>query len=237
MITADALMVIAGLVLVKRVRGEVQHTIVQTLIAQNQLVRLRLSLRSLTLCLRHKHIIVQITLIHGPQVYKTEHQDNTHGILLLQFAEYNSQQHTCTHQNNIERTHGISRKHGLTHLCQISHQRLDILSRQTLDGTQLARRDKAVEEHRRHHRKQQGNTTRQQEANANILHSWLQQLGLVHQLLQRQHGEQGYRKLCDDEYRRHRTELGVHRHIVEEEIRKAHEVLTPRQEYRQNGSC
>ena len=49
MISTDALMIVAGLVLVERVRGEVQHTVVETLVTQNQLIRLCLLLRGLSL--------------------------------------------------------------------------------------------------------------------------------------------------------------------------------------------
>ena len=49
MISTDALMIVAGLVLVEGVRGEVQHTVVETLVTQNQLIRLCLLLRGLSL--------------------------------------------------------------------------------------------------------------------------------------------------------------------------------------------
>ena len=97
MITTDALMIVTGLVLVECVRSEVQHTIVEVLVAQNQFVGLRLLLWSLTLSLGHEHTIVEITLVHCPQVDQAEHEDNSDGILLLQLAVHESQKDACTY--------------------------------------------------------------------------------------------------------------------------------------------
>ena len=99
----------------------------------------------------------------------------------------------------------------------------------------LAGGNKAVEEHRRHQREQHGDTTRQDKAgNQRYL-----QLFLFHfsteQLLQGQHGQQRDGELSNHKDGGHRTELGVHRHIVDEEVCKAHKILSPRQEDRQNG--
>ena len=49
MVTTDALVIVAGLVLIEGVRGKVQHTVVETLVTQDQLVRLCLLLRGLSL--------------------------------------------------------------------------------------------------------------------------------------------------------------------------------------------
>ena len=86
MVTTDALMIVAGLILVERIRCEVQHTIVKTLITQDELVGLCLLLRCLTLRLGHKHLVVQITLIDLPEIEETEHENSTDGIGLLQLA-------------------------------------------------------------------------------------------------------------------------------------------------------
>ena len=107
--------------------------------------------------------------------------------------------------------------------------------RNTLQGLHLAGGDEAVEEHRWHQREQQGDNARQQERDTHILHPRLHQFRLVKQLLQRQHRQQGDGELGDDEYRGHRTELGVHRHIVDEEVRQTHKVLTPREHDTQYG--
>ena len=92
MIATNTLMVVRSLVLVEGVRSEVQHTVV-TLIAgilQDELIRIGLGLRSLALTLVYEHIVVQVALVHCPHINKTEHQDNPHGIFLLQFSESDS---------------------------------------------------------------------------------------------------------------------------------------------------
>ena len=91
MIATDTLMIIAGLVFIKRIRGEVQYSIVECLVAQNQFIRLCLLLRSLTLTFWNKHLVVQITLVHRPQVNEAEHHNDSHGILFLQLAKCYSQ--------------------------------------------------------------------------------------------------------------------------------------------------
>ena len=45
--------------------------------------------------------------------------------------------------------------------------------------------------------------------------------------LEGQHGKERDGELGDDEDRGYRTELGVHRHIVDEKVGQRHEVLTP----------
>ena len=95
-------MIIGGLVLVECVRCKIQHTIVEILVAQDQLIGLCLLLRSLTFSLRNEHLIVQITFVHRPKINETEHQDDTYRIFFLQLAKSHGQQDSCTYQNNIE---------------------------------------------------------------------------------------------------------------------------------------
>ena len=63
----------------------------------------------------------------------------------------------------------------------------------------------------------------------------LQQLGLVDQLLQGEHGQQRYGKLGNDQDAGHGTELGIEGYIVEEEVCERHEVTTPRQQHGEDG--
>ena len=156
-------MIVGGLILIEGVRCEIQHTVVETLVVQDLFVGLCHLLRCLTLTLRHKHLVVEVTLVHRPEIHETDHEDDADSILLLQFAKSKCEQDTRSHQDDIERTQGIAGKHGLTHLRQISHQRSHMFCWQTLQRLHLTRRDKTAEECRRHHREQQGNNTRQQE--------------------------------------------------------------------------
>ena len=102
-----------------------------------------------------------------------------------------------------------------------------MLGGQTLKSVQFTGRDKAAEKRRWHQREQQRDTTRQQKRYAYILHSRLHQLWFIEDLFQSHHGQQRDRKLSNHEDRGDGTELVVHRYIVEEEVGKAHEVLTP----------
>ena len=56
-----------------------------------------------------------------------------------------------------------------------------------------------------------------------------QAVGIGHNLFQGEHRKQGYREFCNDEDAGDGAELVVHRHVIQEEIRKAHEVFAPRQ--------
>ena len=150
MIAADALMIIRGLVLIESIRGKVQHTIVKGLVTQDEFIGLRLLLWCLTLRLRYEHLIVEITFVHRPQVHKTQHEEDADSIFLLQLPVETCQKNTRTDQDDIERTHGIGCKHGLTHLCEVGNQRLDMFGRKTLQGTHLTGGDETVEEERGH---------------------------------------------------------------------------------------
>ena len=70
MIAADALVVIARLVLVERVRSHVEHTVVALCggVLKNHLVGLGELLRSLALALRNKHVVAEIALVDRPHV-------------------------------------------------------------------------------------------------------------------------------------------------------------------------
>ena len=78
-----------------------------------------------------------------------------------------------------------------------------------------------------------GNSGRKGKADINIFDFAREQFGLVHDAFQGKHGKQRYGELCDNEYRRHRAELGIHRHIVDEEIGERHEIMPPRKQNRQ----
>ena len=91
----------------------------------------------------------------------------------------------------------------------------------------LTSRDKACEESCRHQGEEQGDTCRQGETYIEIFRLFLEHLRFIEDLFQSHHGQQRYREFRNHEDRGDGTELVVHRYIVEEEIGKAHEVLTP----------
>ena len=97
MISANALQIERRLIFVEGRRGQIQHTIVERFILQDMINGRRLRHRCLALRLGHKQFVVQVTLVHRPHVNQTKHQDDTHGILLLQLAKYYGQQHASTY--------------------------------------------------------------------------------------------------------------------------------------------
>ena len=107
---------------------------------------------------------------------------------------------------------------------------------QGAQGTHFARRNKAIEERGWHQGKQQAEACSNTKADVDRLAIFGKTLGLVKQFLEGHHGQQGDGEFGNHQYRGHSTELGIHGHIVEEEIGKAHEVTTPRKEYRQDGN-
>ena len=100
---------------------------------------------------------------------------------------------------------------------------------QTLQGLHLVCRNEAVEEHVWHHGEEQGHTASQREGCYRLFPLSGQYRRLFYHLLQCQHGQQGDGELGDDENGGDGAELSVHRHVVDEEVCQAHEVLSPRQ--------
>ena len=133
-IAADALMVIARLVLIERTLRKVQYAIVTAvaLVLQDKLIGLGQLLCGLALALRHKHVVVQIALVHLPHINKTQHDDGTNHIFALQFLGHEQQQAHGAYQDNGERTPGIGCEHGLAHFGKIIENRSHILLRQLM---------------------------------------------------------------------------------------------------------
>ena len=222
-------MVVGCLVLIERIRGEVQHAVVERLVGEDNLVGLGLGLCLFALVLGHEHRVVQVALVHHPEVDETECQQQAGQGNSLQFACHEEHQADGADKDNNERAHGVAGEHGTAHLRQIGQQRVELVSRELRQGLHLARRDVVAKEHVGHRPEQQGHTAREGERGDNGLTQLISFHFPAHHFLQRQHGQQGNGELCDDENRGHGSELGVHRHVVDEEIGKTHEVLTPRQ--------
>ena len=102
-----------------------------------------------------------------------------------------------------------------------------MVGRELAERLHLARRHEVGEEERGRHSEEQAYSSRQGETGIEVFDVLLEQFGLVYHLLQCHHGEQGYGELGNDQYRRHGAELGIHREMVDEEVGKGHEVLSP----------
>ena len=236
-IASDTLVIVRGLVLIESIRCEIEHTVVERLVAQDKFVGLGHALRSIAYCLLHKHIVVKVTLVDQPHIYEAQDGNTGYHHLGTHFSHLVKEEEGCTDDDDPERAPTVGREDCLSHLCQIAHQWYAILLRNLLQGMILASRHKVAEESARHQGKKGTETGCQSEADVYELHLLGKQLGLIHNALQCHHGQKRNGKLGYHEDGSHGSELGIHRHIVEEEIGKRHEVPTPREEDTQNGGC
>ena len=89
-ITSDGLMKVRRLGFVKRTLGQVQNPVIRVFVLQDLLVCLR-GHDFACLTLRHKVLIIQKALIHGPEIGKNEQPDHGHHVIrvkrLLQINE------------------------------------------------------------------------------------------------------------------------------------------------------
>ena len=227
MIATNALQVETGLVLVKRIRCQIQHSEVECLVLKNMVDSSRFLNRLLPDGLWHKHTIVQIAFVDLPHIHQTEHgqqtnhQFSTHLIVSVQQQAYRA---NC---DNPERTPAVGCKHSHSHLRQVLQQRCQLFGRNLTHGLHLALTDKTGEEQLRHQSEKQGNAARQSKGDKNILQLLSHHLRFIDNLFQCQHSQQGDGKLGYHKDRGHRAELGIHRHIIEEEVGKRHEVTAP----------
>ena len=235
MITADALVVVRGLVLIECIRCQIQHTVVECLVTADNLVGLGHLLRCIALRLVYEHIIVEIALVHHPHIHQTEHGDTGNHIFLAQLLHLEEHQQYRTDEDNPERTPAVGCEDALADIRQIAHDWRDILLRQLLQRLCLLYRYEIREEYARHDGEEQTETCCQTEAGIYIFYLLCQNLRLIHNLLQRHHRQQRNGKLGYHEDRCHRSELSIHRHIIEEEIGKRHEVSTPSEQDAQDG--
>ena len=237
MIPPDTLVPISCIVFIERVRSQVQDTIIQRLVLQNHLVGLGL-LKTLCLYLFvHKLVVIKVTLVHVPHIYQTKYCQGTYQNRLLQLAHAIRPHQSGTYQDDEETAPSIGSEQGHAHLFQIGKQRHQLVGRDALQSIHFHGRYIRREEQLRQYGKQKRQSTRQPEANQKILLAFLDYIRDSHHLLQCQHGQQRNSKLGYHEDGRHRTELVVHRHIVDEQVSKSHEILTPRKQDGKDSSC
>ena len=229
MVTADALVEVSGLVLVESIGSEVQHTVVQTLVFQDLHVGRRRLLRHVTLALRHEHTVVQITLVHLPQVDEAEHQQGGDHIIGAHLLHPVTEEQGETDQNHDDRTPCVGTDHGGTHRRDIGENRpcrIAVHALYAVDHLAFL-----IADERPRHVGEQGDqgrhAGRQGKADIGVLHLPTQQVRLVDEAFQRQGGQQRYGELGDDEDARHGTELRIHRDVIEEEVGESHEVVPP----------
>ena len=85
MIATNALVVVAGLVLVEGVGCEIEHAVVERFVLQYLFVSGRQLLRCFAFTLWHEHRVVEITLVNLPHVCQAEQQHASHQGCRLEF--------------------------------------------------------------------------------------------------------------------------------------------------------
>ena len=161
MITTNALQVITRFILVECRCSQIEHAVVKRLVLKDMVNGRRFRHRFLTNGLRHKHLIVEITLIDLPHVDKTKHGKRSDHPLHLHLTVAIEQQTSRTDDDNPERAPAISSKYRHTHLCQVADQRCQLVGRNLLHGLHLVIADEIREEGLWHQGKQQADTSRQ----------------------------------------------------------------------------
>ena len=227
MITTHTLVPVSRIVFIERIRCQVQDTIIQRLILQNHLISLCLTETLRLHLFFHKLFIVQVALVHTPHIYQTEHRQGTYQNMLLQFIHAIRPYQTNTEQDYKETAPSIRSKQTHAHFLQIGQQRHQLVGRNTLQRIHLHGRYVTWEEHFRKNGKQQRQTAGQPEADQEVLLAFLYYRRCRNHFLQGQHRQQWNGKFGNHENGRYRTELIVHRHIVDKEIGEAHEILSP----------
>ena len=234
-VATDTLQVRRCLVLIESRCSQIEHTEVERSILQDMVDGCRLGNRLFTHTRRYEHAVVQVALVHLPHVQQAEHHQRCRHILGTQLTGTEQQQTGRSHYDNPEGTPAIGGEYGDTHLRQVLQQRCQLVGRYLTHGLHLAYADIVGEEQLRHESEEQGSTTRQQESRDDPFQFLFQNVRFLDNLLQCHHSQQWDGKLCNHQDAGHCTELGVHRHVVEEEVGERHEVAAPRQEYRQDG--
>ena len=137
MIAADALVIVRSLVLIEGIGCEIEHTIVEALVAEDELVGLCHLLRCVTLELIHKHLIIEITLVDHPHIHQAEHGDAGNHKFGTEFLHFVKQEEGTADDDNPEGTPAIGCEDALANLGQIADDRTLVFGRQLLQSLQL----------------------------------------------------------------------------------------------------
>ena len=115
MVAADALVVVACLVLIEHVAGQVEHPVVERRVGQDRAVGIRQRADLLALGDRLEHRVVQIALVDRPQVDEAQHGQQRHHRHRLKLAGLIEQQDEDTHDDDGQRAPAVGREHRLSH--------------------------------------------------------------------------------------------------------------------------
>ena len=145
-IAADTLMIVGGFVLIKSVRGEVEHTIVESFILKNLPVGGREGLRGVANGRLDKHVVVEVSLVHLPHVYQTQQSDGGNGVWSFQSFGCEEQQKGCSDDDDPERAPTVGGEDGLTDGAQIGKDGCELLGGELRQSTHFVGRDEVGKE-------------------------------------------------------------------------------------------
>ena len=99
--------------------GQVKYAMIGILVLQNLFVGWR---GGEILCLRtglHKHVVIEVTLVHTPHIEQAEHNQTSHHGHGLYLSPAVNQQYECSRGHNDEAAHGVRCEHGTAHLAHV----------------------------------------------------------------------------------------------------------------------
>ena len=127
-------MIIRGLVFVEGIRCEIQHPIVQRLVLKDLFIGRCHLLRRIADALLHKHVIVEIALVHLPHIDQAEQGYGSDHPFGLQLPRLEEQEAEGSYQNDPERAPTIGHKDSLTHFDEVAYHGVIIFRRQLFQG-------------------------------------------------------------------------------------------------------
>ena len=234
-ITAHTLVVVRRFILIEGVGGEVEHSVVEVFVLQYHLVGLGERLGHFAHRVAHEHGIVEVAFVHRPHIHETEQGYAQGQIEGLQLACLVAQQEHRTYHDDGEGAPAVGREDALAHLPQVGQQRLQLVGGPLRESLHFGRAH-IVEEQAGGDGEEEGHTGGGDKAHDHPFHLFGEHLRVVYDLLEGHHGQQGDAELSHHENGCHRAELGIHGHMVDEEVGESHEVLSPGEHDRQHGS-
>ena len=235
MIAADALVPVGGGVVVEGGNGQVGHAVIGGRVQQDGLVGECLLVGQCWGLWSREHVVTEVSLVDIPEVGSAEHQQtDSHGHGGY-FLEIIGGEHGAAHQDDQQRATGIGLHHGAAHLVEVGQDGREHVLRDVAFGhgilqhLHLAGTDIGAEEHVGHQPEEQGEAAGEGQGRSEGRLVAGEPVLLLHDIPQRQHGQQGDGELGNDEDGGHGAELVIHGYVVEEEVGPRHEVLAPRQ--------
>ena len=180
--------------------------------------------------LLYEVVVVQITLVDGKKIYQTQKYHTQGKRHRLHLVETICQQKNKSDSCHPETTPSISNKDRLTHFRQIicnEVERLRITSESTSKLRSFILRQIRREEDSGQQCKQQCYAAGQAETGIKRPGFLLEQVRLLKDTCQCHHRQQGDGKLGNHQNGSYRSELIVHRNIINKEVRQTHEIMSP----------